>query len=125
MYPHTAVGSGLQGSLCARQAAGLLLLIARLYWVVSSGQWGPRNFLPLNGGTCALTAWGQWAVKVLLYSDSLLCGGGKCMELLLRLASMPWGSGQGTFFYALPHCLGGPGCGTHSVHCPTTWGSRQ
>ena len=52
-----------------------------------------------------LTAWGQWAV-----------------ELLLCTASLPWGSGQWSSRRTLPHCLGAVGSGTRVVHRLTAWG---
>ena len=51
---------------------------------VGSGRWGPRDCLPLGSGTLLHTAWGQWAV-----------------ELLLFTASLPWGSGQWNSFCPL------------------------
>ena len=52
-----------------------------------------------------LTALGQWAVELLLYT-----------------ASLPWGSGEGSFFCTLPHCTGAVGSGTPSIYCLTALG---
>ena len=72
-----------------------------------------RNALPhclgaVGIGTPAmhcLTAWGQWAVELLLYT-----------------ASLPGGSGQWTSCNILPHCPGATGGGPPAMHCPTAWG---
>ena len=55
-----------------------------------------------------LTALGQWAVELLLYS-----------------ASLPGGSGQWYPCGTLPHCLGAVGSGTPAVHCRTAFAEES
>ena len=52
-----------------------------------------------------LSAWGQWALELLLCSASMLWGQW-AVELLHGTATMPGRSGQWNSCHALPHCLG-------------------
>ena len=97
-----------------------------------------------------ITAWGQWAMKSLQCTPTLLEGGGQCnscnalrhplwgvaAQLLQCIASLPWGqwavellqctaslpkgSGQWKSCNALPHCLGASGNGKPAMHSHTT-----
>ena len=85
-------------------------------WAEGSGQCNSCNALPhclgaVGSATPAihcLTAWGQWAV-----------------QLLLNTASLPGGSGQWRSRFccnALLLCLGAVGSATPALHCLTAWG---
>ena len=71
-------------------------------------QYTPHCMGAVGGGTPAihcLTAWGQWAVKLLQCTASLSLGQW-ALGLLQYTASLPGGSGQSTSCNKLPHCLG-------------------
>ena len=82
-----------------------------LAWASSVCYAPPHCLGPVGSGTPAthcLTAWGLWAVK-----------------LLLCTASLPGGSGQGNTCNALPHCLGVVGIGTLAMRGSTSWGDEE
>ena len=54
-----------------------------------------------------LTAWGQWALR-----------------LLQCTIPLPRGIGQWNSWSALPHCSGVVGSGTPATYCPIAWGQR-
>ena len=83
-----------------------------------------------------LTAWGQWAVELLLCTATPPGGSGRCNpcntlpHYLGAVGSgtppiyclTAGGSGQWNSCYALPHCLGAVGSGTPALYCLIAWG---